>query len=291
MTSERPIGALLPAIFVLLWSTGFIGAKFGLPDADPLILLALRLSSAAVIMTGIALASGATWPRGLELRRTLIAGLLIQACYLGGVFEALDTGIPAAITALLVGLQPLVTGALSGPILGVKVRPRQWAGLALGVVGVALVMADKVSLPKGAMGGLGFALLALTGITIGTLYQKKYLTAIDARASTAVQYGSCALLFWPLVYLTGETRLNWTVNMVFSLGWMTVVLSIMTLTLFLNLIKRGSAASVVSLMYLVPPVTALEAWFFFRDPIGWLAVIGMGVVMLAVALVNRPERA
>jgi drug/metabolite transporter (DMT)-like permease len=290
-TAARPVGVALPVLFVLLWSTGFIGAKFGLPDADPLMLLALRYTAAALLMVAIAFMAGARWPRGRALIRTAIVGLLIQGCYLVGVFEAIERGMPPAVIALIVGLQPLVTGALAGPILGETVRPRQWVGLALGLAGVALVLSDRLSLPRNIFGGVGFGLIALGGITIGTLYQKRFMGPSDARSGAAVQYIVCALACWPLALLTGETRVAFTPTFLFALGWLTIILSVVTINLFFALIKRGSAAAIVSLMYLVQPVTALLAYIFFGTPIGLPALAGMALVMAAVALINRPGAA
>lgn len=278
---------LAPGGFVLLWSTGFIGAKFGLPYAAPMVFLAWRFLFAAGLLGGLALLAGVARPeRPIAYLHAAVAGLLIQGAYLGGVFEAISHGMPAGISAMIVSLQPLLTGALVGLVLRERVSPRQWLGLALGLVGVALVLWEKLSLAGLGPVPVGFALAALVGITAGTLYQKRFGGSLDARANSAIQYAVCAALFWILAPIEG-LEVAWTGSFVFALGWLTLALSCGAIMLFLILIERGSAARVASLMYLVPPVTALIAFLMFGEQLGLLALAGLAVIAVGVALVNR----
>lgn len=282
--------ALLPAVtFVCLWSTGFIGGRLGTPHADPLTFLWIRFAIAAVLLAGLALMSGSAWPRGKAALHLAVSGLLVHGAYLGGIFVALSLGVSAGLTALVAGLQPLLTGAMSGWLLGVPVRPLQWAGLALGLVGVVLVLWEKLTTQTGVpLVGLLLAFLALLAITFGTLYQKRFVPPGDLRSGTAWQYAVCTLVYALLVPWLEPMRVNWTGEFIFALAWLVLVLSVGAILLFFTLIRRGSAAGVASLMYLVPPLTALVAWALFDEQLGPLALLGMAVTAAAVALVNRP---
>jgi drug/metabolite transporter (DMT)-like permease len=271
----------------VLWSTGFIGAKLGLPYAGPLSFLSLRFALVTAVMLAVALATRAAWPRGREAGHAAVVGLLIQFTYLGGVFFGISRGVTAGVAALIVGIQPILTAALAGPLLGDRVRPRQWAGLALGLAGVVLVVWEKVDLAGAESGGLLAVVAALLGITFGTLYQKRYCGGIDLRSATVLQNASagaamlaCALLFEPL-------RVEWTGEFLFALLWLCLVLSVGATMLLLWLIRRGAASRVASLFYLIPPVTAFMAFLLFGETLGLAAIAGMALAMAGVALVNR----
>ncbi|MBL8383945.1 MAG: DMT family transporter [Burkholderiales bacterium] len=278
--------ALMPGLFVVLWATGFIGAKFGLPYAPPLKFLLWRFAAVIALMAPLALAMRAPWPRGAKIAHVAVAGILLQAGYLGGVFVSIDLGLSAGLSALIVGTQPILT-AVAGPLIGERVGPRQWAGLALGFSGVAMVVWGKLGL-----GGFGWAavaasVLALLSITAGTLYQKRYCGAQDLRTQSVVQFIAAGAVLLPLS-LAFETRpVVWTGELVFALAWLVVVLSLGAITLLLMLIRRGEAAAVTSLMYLVPPVTALIAWLMFGEALTLLSLAGMAVTVAGVALVLR----
>lgn len=279
---------LTPGLFVVLWSTGFIGAKFGLPYAEPLTFLVVRLSLVAAVLAVVAVATGARWPRRLdEAGHIAMAGLLVHGVYLGGVFSAIAAGLPAGLTALIVGLQPLLTAAAARRVLGEPVTGRQWLGLALGLVGVVMVVWEKLVPGTGSVQGVALALLALVGITAGTLYQKRYCSGMDLRSGAAIQYTATSLVL--LVLATGlETKhIAWTGSFVFALAWLILVLSVGAIFLLFRLIRRGAAARVASLFYLVPPVTAVIAWAVFDERLGPIALAGMVVTALSVALVNR----
>lgn len=279
---------LMPGLFVLLWSTGFIGAKYGLPYVEPLTFLLLRLGLVAVVLALVALASRAPWPKDWATAgRIALAGLLVHGVYLAGIFIAMAQGLPAGVTALVVGIQPLLTAALSGPLLGERVTGRQWAGLLLGLAGVGLVVREKLAIDAAHLVPLGYALVALVGITLGTLYQKRHGGGMDLRSGTAIQYGATALALAVAAPLTETMRIQWTGEFVFALLWLCFVLSVGAIFLLFALIRRGAAAKVASLFYLTPPVTALIAWILFGEKMGIVALAGMAVAVCGVALVNR----
>jgi drug/metabolite transporter (DMT)-like permease len=284
----RAQDAALPALFVGLWSTGFIFARLGLPYTEPLTFLAVRLAVAAALLLVIAVASGAAWPRDArEGGHIAITGLLFHGAYLAGVFEAIAHGVATGIVALIAGLQPILTAAVAGPLLGERINGRQWAGFVLGFAGIALVVWDRYGAHAGTPAGFGLAFLCLAGITAGTLYQKRYCPNLDPRSGTALQFGfaAAALTILSLFFETG--RIEWSRDFVIAFTWLTLVLSVGTFNLLVLLIRRGEASRVSSLFYLVPPMTALIGWFGFGEVLGPVALAGMGVAVVGVALVNR----
>lgn len=280
-----------PLFFVALWSTGFIGAKFGLPDAQPLTFLSLRYAIVLVLMGALAWVTRAPWPRtAREWLHIGISGLLVHAVYLGGVFIAIGHGLPAGVTALVVGLQPVLTALGAGAFLGERVRPTQWLGLALGFVGVGLVVAHKVG--AGASGGalLGMLLpvvVALLAITAGTLYQKRYCQTFDLRTGSVIQFLPSLVATLLLASLTETLQIHWSASFVFALAWLVLVLSLGAVSLLNVLIRSGSAVNVASLFYLVPPCTALIAWALFGETLTGLALLGMGVTVFGVWLARK----
>ncbi|HCX80493.1 MAG: peptide ABC transporter ATP-binding protein [Curvibacter sp. RIFCSPHIGHO2_12_FULL_63_18] len=283
--------SLTPLLFVALWSTGFIGAKFGLPDAGPLTFLSLRYAIVLVLMGALAWATRAPWPRTVqEWLHIGVSGLLVHAVYLGGVFIAIGKGLPAGVTALVVGLQPVLTALGAGVFLGERVRPAQWLGLALGFVGVGLVVAHKVV--TGASGGalLGMLLpvvVALLAITAGTLYQKRYCHAFDLRSGSVIQFLPSLLATLLVASQTETLQIHWTGSFVFALAWLVLVLSLGAVSLLNVLIRSGSAVNVASLFYLVPPCTALIAWALFGETLTGLALLGMALTVFGVWLARK----
>ena len=278
---------LVPLLFVLLWSTGFIGAKYGMPYAGPLTFLSLRYLTLIVLMSLLAAVCRSAWPVGP--RRWLhlgIAGLLTHALYLGGVFVAISQGLPAGVVSLLVGLQPLLTAVLAGMLVGERVQARQWLGLGLGLIGSVLVLSARI---EGGFGWAGVlpALLALLGITLGTLYQKRFCPHFDWRSGAAVQFGAAGLVTLPLAFLVEGWQVQWTGEFVFALGWLVLVLSVGAIGLLNHLIRSGSAVNVASLFYLVPPATAVIAWLLFGEMLSLIQLAGLGVAVTGVALVRR----
>ena len=278
-----------PFLFVFLWSTGFIGAKYGLPYAEPLSFLLTRYGFVIALMTAIALATRAPWPK--EPKQWLhigVSGVLVHAIYLGGVFVAIKHGLPAGITALVVGMQPLLTAFGAGWLLGEKVSGRQWGGLALGFVGVGLVVSGNLG--DGALGPMLIpALIALLGITVGTLYQKRFCAKFDLRTGSVIQFVPTAVLTAIAVALYEDYKIEWTGQFAFALGWLVLVLSIGAISLLNLLIRSGSAVNVASLFYLTPLSTALIAWVIFGENLTLTAAFGMLLAVSGVYLVARAK--
>ena len=278
----------VPALFVVLWSTGFIGAKLGLPYAGPLTFLALRFALAAGLLLVLALAVQAPWPRSrAELGHYAVAGLLVHGVYLGGVFVGISLGVEAAVSALIVSVQPLLVAAFAGLVLGERVVLRQWLGLALGLLGVVLILARKLGLGPGDAFGALACLAALLGMTAGTLYQKRYCAGMDLRTGNVVQYAAAGLATGLPALLFEDHRIVWSGEFVFALMWLVLVLSLGAISLLYVLIRRGTAARVSGLFFLVPPCTALIAWPLFGERLGSLALIGMALTATGVALASR----
>ena len=281
------LARLAPFLFVFLWSTGFLGAKFGLPHAEPLAFLFVRYLLVISLMTSIALAWRASWPRDFcHWLHIGVSGLLVHALYLGGVFMAIGKGLPAGITALVVGVQPLLTATVAGRLLGESVVPRQWAGLVLGFVGVALVVSNKIG-HGFALDALWPALAALLGITCGTLYQKKFAPHFDWRSGSVAQFLPTAIVTGLIVFATDSFRIDWTGEFLFALGWLVLVLSVGAISLLNWLIRHGSAVNVASLFYLTPPTTALLAWLLFGETLTGTALTGMALAVWGVYLSRR----
>ncbi|MCB1900709.1 DMT family transporter [Cognatazoarcus halotolerans] len=280
----------MPLLFVLLWSTGFIGAKFGLPYVEPLTFLCTRYLLVIVLMAALAFISRAPWPRSAaQYVHIGITGVLVHGIYLGGVFIAISHGLPAGVTSLVVGLQPLLTALGAGWLLGEQVRGRQWLGLAMGFGGVALVVGSKLggtSVPTfGAM--LLPALIALLGITVGTLYQKRFCPSFDLRSGAVIQFLPTLLLTALLARTTETMQIDWSGEFVFALLWLVLVLSLGAISLLNLLIRSGGAVNVASLFYLTPPCTALVAWAVFGETLSGTALAGMVIAVAGVALARR----
>ena len=282
----RP-GPALPALFVVLWSTGFISAKYGLPYAPPLAFLLLRFTLVALLMTAVALLTRAKWPQSpVQVLHLAVAAWLVHGCYLGGVFIAISVGMPAGTSAMLVGLQPLLTVVIARFALGERVAPRQWTGLLLGLAGVYFVVRHKVDF-SGNLAGLAPITVALVAISCGTLYQKRYCASVDLRSGAVVQFWACVAIYAPLAALGGETAVQWTPQFVFALAWSVLVLSVGAISLLYWLLRHGAAADVARLFYLVPPVTAAMAFVLFGERLDVLAIAGMALIAVGVALARR----
>jgi len=283
---DETVVAAAPAVFVLFWSTGFIGAKFGLPYAEPLTFLALRFAIVVPMVGLFALAMRVEWPRGIAIWHNAVSGLLLHGLYLSGVFTAIHRGMPAGIAALLVGLQPILTSTLANRWLGERVRPLQWVGLVLGLIGVYFVVEARIGDGEASLLAWAAIFIALVGVTVGTLYQKRFGGGGDLRAALPIQYG-VALIFCGAGSLWFESgAVQWTGEFLFALAWLSLVLSWGAILLFYVLIRRTSATRLISLMYLVPPVTALMSFFLFGERLEPLALAGMGICVAGVILVN-----
>jgi drug/metabolite transporter (DMT)-like permease len=284
------LASLAPLLFVALWSTGFIGAKLGLPYVEPLTFLALRFAIVIVLMSAVAVLVRAPWPPlGMRWVHIGVSGLLVHGVYLGGVFTAIGHGLPSGTTALVVGLQPILTALAAGTLLGERVRSAQWMGLVLGFAGVALVVAGKAaSVPGGALVTMLMpALVALLGITAGTLYQKRFCPSFDLRTGSVIQYLPSLVATAALAAATESMAVRWTGEFVFALGWLVLVLSLGAVSLLNLLIRRGGAVNVASLFYLTPPMTALVAWLVFGETLTGWALAGMALAASGVWLARR----
>lgn len=280
---------LTPVLFVWLWSTGFIGAKYGLPYAEPFTLLLYRMLITLLLLGLLAWVLRSSWPTPVAALHTAVTGLLVHGFYLGGVFYAIEGGMPAGVTALIVGLQPLVTAVVAVLVLREGVVARQWMGLLLGLVGVGLVLWEKMA-GSGQLQSLSFwplvwAAIALVGISLGTVYQKRFGQGVELVPGTFIQYCSAALFFALGAGLLESGSVTWSLQLMLAMGWLVLGLSVGAILLLMLLIRRGAASQVASLFYLVPPVTALEAYILFDERLGMLALVGGGLTVMAVALV------
>lgn len=279
--------AAAPALFVVLWSSGFIGAKLGVASAEPFTVLLLRFSLVLAIMLPLALLWRVKWPTRRGVLHIAVAGALIQGGYLGGCFSAVYHGMPAGVIALITGVQPILTAFAAAPLLGEAVTRQQWLGLALGFGGVAMVVSQKISLQGLDLISVAWALIALVSITAGTLYQKRYCPSFDLRAGSVIQFVAATALLLPLALLTETMHVEWNAQFVFALLWLAVVLSIGAVSLLFILIKHGEATRVSSLFYLTPLATAAMAYVAFDEKLDTLALAGMIIGVSGVALVLR----
>lgn len=276
-----------PLVFVLLWSTGFIGARLGLPHVEPLTFLLIRYLAVLVCMALLALATRAPWPPTAHAWCHIgVAGLLMHGVYLGGVFIAISKGLPAGVASLVVGVQPLLTAVGAGWLLHETVLRRQWLGLVLGLLGVGLVVFGKIGSSFG-LDALWPAVAALMGITVGTLYQKRFCPPFDWRTGAIAQFLPTALATLVGAWLTESFQVEWTGAFVFALGWLVIVLSFGAISLLNWLIQHKDAVNVASLFYLVPPCTALVAWLLFDEAFTGLALVGMALTVWGVYLARK----
>jgi drug/metabolite transporter (DMT)-like permease len=285
-TRPDPLVRAMPAVFVLIWSTGFIVARYGMPHAPPMKFLAMRYALSVLCFLAWALAMRAAWPTGRrQWGHLAVTGVLMHAGYLGGVWAAVKSGMGAGLAALLVGLQPVLT-AVWVSSRGGSVEPRQWAGLALGLIGLVLVVWQKLGLGEVSPLNLVFCLVALLSITSGTLYQKRFVQPCDVRTANLVQLAAAFVVTLPLALLETEA-VRWTGEMIGAMAWSVLALTLGGSSLLYLLIQKGAATAVTSLLYLVPPTTALMAWVLFREPITALTIAGMAFTAVGVSLVVR----
>ena len=280
--------ASIAALFIFFWASGFVAAKYGLPYAEPFTLMAARFVVGAAILVPACFVLKATWPKTLrDTTHILIAGFGVQTVYLIGVYYGIWFGISTGVTALVVGLQPLLTGVLAGFVLKEKVTPRNWVGLGLGFIGLGLVVWDRVLTPTDALWGLAMLLMGLAGITLGTLYQKKYCGPFDVRAGVALQNVMSCIVMLVLAVIFESMIIDWTGEFVFAVLWSAIGLSVFAICLYYWLVQRGAAARITSLIYLSPPTTAVMGWAMFGEILSWQAIAGMAVAMTGVALAVR----
>jgi drug/metabolite transporter (DMT)-like permease len=275
-----------PAIFVVLWSTGFIATKYVLHNAEPLTYLAIRMAVVVGLMAVIVAIARPQWPDRVGIAHSVVAGILVHGVYLGGTAIAISHSIPAGLSALIPGLQPILTSTLANRWLGERVTPLQWVGLLLGLAGVVLILHDRPMSEEAGWGWLASG-VSLVSITLGTLYQRRYCGKIDWRAGNLVQYIGVTIFYAAGAWLFESNVVHWTGEFVAALIWLAVVLSIGSIGLLYWLIRRQAATSVASLFYLVPTVTAVMAYALFGERLDRIAIAGMVACAAAVFLVNR----
>ena len=278
----------MPWLFVLIWSTGFVVARLGMPHAGPMKFLAWRYGL-SILVFGLWIAwARAPWPKGrAQWAHLAVTGVLMHAAYLGGVWVAVKGGMGAGLAALIVGLQPVLTGVWMSAAAGShRVSTRQWIGLLMGLGGLLLVVGHKLQLGAAAPATVGWAVLALCSITAGTLYQKRWLQPCDVRSANAVQLLAALLVTLPLALLETEP-MQLHLHLLLAMAWSVLVLTLGGSSLLYLLIQRGAATSVASLMYLVPPCAALMAWVLFDEPLTAAVLAGLALTALGVAIVMR----
>jgi drug/metabolite transporter (DMT)-like permease len=286
------LAVFAPVLFVLLWSTGYVGAKFGLPYAEPFTFLSIRLLLAMFVLLLLALILRERFPNMTQAFHAVIAGLLLHAGYLGGVFLGIKLGVPAGLSAIIVNLQPVLTSSLAARALGEHVSARQWLGLACGFVGVMFAIAEKMTgFDQVQPLGILACVVALLSSTVGTVYQKCFGSSTPLITGTLVQYVASSIVFVIVAFSFEARVVQWTTPFVLTLAWFVGPISLGAILLLLWMIRHGSAARVSSLFYLVPPLTALEAYFLFGERLGWTAFVGLVLTMIGVALiVGRSEK-
>ena len=291
VTLERALTRAAPAIFVVLWSSGFIATKYALAGAEPLTFLFIRMVGVVLLMAIIIAIAHPKWPNRLEAWHSVVAGLLVHGFYLAGTATAIYHSVPAGLSALIPGLQPILVSTIANRWMGERVGPLQWLGLALGLIGVLLVLHDRSIIAAGSVIGWIATVVSLLGISLGTLYQKKFGGRIDWRTGNIVQYTAAGLFFAVGAFLFETRVVHWTPEFIGAMAWLVVVLSIGTVALMYWLIRRSPATGFASLFYLVPVVTALMAYVLFDERLDAISLVGMVICAVGVFLVNRAQAA
>jgi drug/metabolite transporter (DMT)-like permease len=275
-----------PSIFVVLWSTGFVVTKYAVHGAEPLTYLSIRMALVVGLMAIIVAIARPKWPDRTGIGHSIVAGILVHGFYLGGTAVAIAHSIPAGLSALIPGLQPILTSTLANRWLGERVAPMQWTGLLLGLAGVVLILHGRQMTGDAGWGWLASG-VSLISITLGTLYQRRYCNRIDWRSGNLVQYIAVTIFFGAGAWLFENNAVQWSREFVLALIWLAVVLSIGSIGLLYWLIRRSAATSVASLFYLVPAVTSVMAYVLFGEQLDRVAIAGMVACAAAVFLVNR----
>lgn len=284
----RP-AVLAAPVFVLLWSTGFIGGKFGLPYVEPMTFLAIRFALVSTALAAWVLLARAPWPSWSQAREAALVGALLHAVHIGGIFTALSLGTEAGTAAVIIGLHPVLTALIARQALGEHLFPGQWAGIGIGVLGVILVVTRKLEAGVGDLRGVALCLMSLAAISAASVRQKAHGGGIPLRSGTLIQFLAATAVVTPLAFAFESRAVEWSGELIFAMAWLVLVLSLGAVSLLLFLIRRGAASSVASLFFLVPPTTALIAWGLFGEVLGPVEIAGVGVTALGVVMVNRPE--
>lgn len=281
--------AFAPGLFVFLWATGFIGARLSADDAEPFSFLFIRCIIVAAILAAAALFFRAPWPGRRAAAHAMVVGALIHGGYLGCVFWSIGHGLPAGVAALITGLQPLLTALIASPVLGERTTARHWLGLAVGILGGALVVWPKLTFEAHGVtpANLAAAISATLSITVGSIYQKRHMTGLDLRSGNAMQFLGAAAVLAVAALASERFEITWTGEVVFAMVWLVLVLSIGATTLFYLMIRHGEVSRIAGLFYLVPAVTAGLAWALFGETLSPVQILGMAVCAGAVMLVTR----
>jgi drug/metabolite transporter (DMT)-like permease len=278
---------LIYPAFILIWSSGFIVAHFGMPYCEPMTYLSMRFIGVCVLMLPIIVWKKIAWPNQKMIIHIAIAGSLMQFGYLAGVWISVRAGMPSGLSALIVGLQPILTG-LFAYLIAERTTKRQWVGLFFGLLGVVLVLFAKLHTDGVTINNVLWNVFALISITFGTIYQKKYCPNFDLRIGSLIQFAASAIISLVAALLFETQEIEWSNEMIGSLIWSILFISIGAMSLLFILIRRGNATKVSSMMYLTPPTTAILAWFIFNEPLTPLIILGTIVTSLGVLLVNQP---
>ncbi len=282
-----------PVIFVLLWSTGFIGSKLGAPYIDPMVFLTVRFALVVPILFVMALLLAKSWPvTPAAILHCLVTGMLVHGIYLGGVFWAIKQGMPAGASSIIVGLQPVLTALIAVMLLRETVSGKHWISMAIGACGLVLVLG-----PKFDIGGSGITVVtvlavfvSVAAISLGTVYQKRFVPNMDLLAATVWQYVGALLVTAPLT-LFESWHITWSGELVFAMAWLVLVLSVGAILLLMLLIRQGAVSQVASLFYLVPVATAVESYFLFGETLTLIQIAGMALIIGAVLVIRRsPQR-
>lgn len=276
-----------PALFVFLWSTGFIGAKYGLPHAEPMTFVALRFAIVTGLVTLWVVIIRAKWPPPRLAIHAALIGVLMHAGFMGTTFVAISQGVEAGTAALIAALQPILSALLARPLLGERTRPRQWGGLCLGVVGVLLVVGNKFTTGLGSASGYGLCLLALASLSFGTIWQKKYGAQVPAASGYVIQYAVATVVTFTLAMTFETMRIDWSYDFLLALAWLVVAISIGAIALLYGMLRMGTTARVSSLFFLTPVSTALIGWALFGEQLSALALLGVAIAAVGVFIAAR----
>ncbi len=289
MSAKTLLTGAAPAIFVLLWSTGFIGAKMGAPWSHPFSFLFVRFAIVAAILGIFCILARVRWPNRRDALHSMLTGLFVHGAYLGGVFWAIDNGMPAGVSAIIIGLQPIITAIVAQLVLNEVMTSRHWMGFVLGLFGLGLVLAPKIGLIDTGISPITIfaCFTGVLGISIGTIYQKRFLNDVDLRTGTFYQYVGAVPLMAVCIPFDGGYYIEWTGEFIFALTWLVVVLSIGAISLLMLLIRQGAVSSIASLFYLVPVATAVESYLLFGETLTMVQIAGMFIVVGAVVLARK----
>ena len=296
MKNLKLITRLTPWLFVWIWSTGFLAAKYGLPYSEPFTLLAYRIALTLIVLFLIVRLNKSSWPKSkLAFFHLMFAGILIHGVYLGGVFQAIKWGMPAGLSSMIIGLQPLGMAFMAGIILNERVSKKQWIGLFIGLIGIYFVLFEKFDLTiEGFFSGFSFwailvVFVALFGISLGTIYQKRFCNDMDLISGTWVQYLGAFILCIIMVFYFETGNVQWTNTFLITLAWQVFGLSIGAVLLLMTMIKQDVSARVGSYFYLVPALVAIQAWYLFGETMGFMAVIGFLLIAFSVAMTTSKK--